>query len=206
MVYLRSIGNALKEPSMTPVRTRFVASLLAALGASTAAVAQSPYYDDLACRQYAQQAVAPLQAQSSNNQVGSALLGAGLGAALGAAVGGGRGAGIGAASGAIVGTGAGAAAIQRPARLSGRRLCAAALWLRAAALRVSLVSNDCRDPSGFARSDRMLYPGCATGSRRAAVRVAAAASNRWQATTRSSTAARVGSSSPQRGIACGQRG
>src|SRR5438067_4391047 len=112
MVYLRSIGNALKEPSMTPVRTRFVASLLAALGASTAAVAQSPYYDDLACRQYAQQAVAPLQTQSSNNQVGSALLGAGLGAALGAAVGGGRGAGIGAASGAIVGTGVGAANAQ----------------------------------------------------------------------------------------------
>src|SRR5438067_11739536 len=118
MVYLRSIGNALKEPSMTPVRTRFVASLLAALGASTAAVAQSPYYDDLACRQYAQQAVAPLQTQSSNNQVGSALLGAGLGAALGAAVGGGRGAGIGAASGAIVGTGAGAANAQADAGYS----------------------------------------------------------------------------------------
>src|SRR3954447_19685525 len=97
---------------MRPVTTRFVASLLATVGASTAAMAQSPYYDDLACRQYAQQAVAPLQAQSSNNQVGSALLGAGLGAALGAAVGGGRGAGIGAASGAIVGTGAGAANAQ----------------------------------------------------------------------------------------------
>src|SRR3954466_13888185 len=93
---------------MRPVTTRFVASLLATVGASTAAMAQSPYYDDLACRQYAQQAVAPLQAQSSNNQVGSALLGAGLGAALGAAVGGGRGAGIGAASGAIGGTMVGA--------------------------------------------------------------------------------------------------
>ena len=100
---------------MRPVTTRFVASLLATVGASTAAMAQSPYYDDLACRQYAQQAVAPLQAQSSNNQVGSALLGAGLGAALGAAVGGGRGAGIGAASGAIVGTGTGAANAQADA-------------------------------------------------------------------------------------------
>jgi uncharacterized protein YcfJ len=97
---------------MAQITTRALAGLLAIAGVSTAAMAQSPYYDDLACRQYAQQAVAPLQAQSNTNQVGSALLGAGLGAALGAAVGGGRGAGIGAASGAIVGTGAGAANAQ----------------------------------------------------------------------------------------------
>jgi uncharacterized protein YcfJ len=86
--------------------------LAAALLAGSAAMAQNPYADDLACRQYADQAVAPLQAQANTNTVGSALLGAGLGAALGAAVGGGRGAGIGAASGAIVGTGAGAANAQ----------------------------------------------------------------------------------------------
>src|SRR5437868_2434423 len=96
---------------MKAVTAGFVGSLAATL-ASTAAMAQNPYTDDLACRQYAQQAVAPLQAQSNTNQVGSALLGAGLGAALGAAVGGGRGAGIGAASGAIVGTGAGVANAQ----------------------------------------------------------------------------------------------
>src|SRR3954454_14604610 len=100
---------------MKPITMRLAAALVAGLGASTAAIAQSPYYDDLACRQYAQQAVAPMQAQSNTNQVGSALVGAGLGAALGAAVGGGRGAGIGAASGAIVGTGTGVANAQADA-------------------------------------------------------------------------------------------
>ena len=94
---------------MKPVSAGFVATFAATLAVSTAAMAQNPYADDAACRQYAQQAVAPLQAQSNTNTVGSALLGAGLGAALGAAVGGGHGAGIGAASGAIVGTGAGVA-------------------------------------------------------------------------------------------------
>jgi hypothetical protein len=97
---------------MKPATTGFAGTLLTALVMSTAAMAQNPYAADAACRQYAQQAVAPLQAQSNTNTVGSALLGAGLGAALGAAVGGGRGAGIGAASGAIVGTGAGAANAQ----------------------------------------------------------------------------------------------
>lgn len=100
---------------MKAVTAGFVGTLAAMLLASTAAMAQNPYADDAACRQYAQQAVAPMQAQSNTNTVGSALLGAGLGAALGAAVGGGRGAGIGAASGAVVGTGAGAANAQADA-------------------------------------------------------------------------------------------
>jgi hypothetical protein len=100
---------------MKPVNAGFLGALVTALVVGNAAMAQSPYYDDLACRQYAQQAVAPMQAQSNTNQVGSALLGAGLGAALGAAVGGGRGAGIGAASGAIVGTGTGVANAQNDA-------------------------------------------------------------------------------------------
>ena len=98
---------------MKPVS--FVGTLVTVLAVSTAAIAQNPYASDLACRQYADQAVAPMRAQAGTNQVGSALLGAGLGAALGAAVGGGRGAGIGAASGAIVGTGAGAANAQADA-------------------------------------------------------------------------------------------
>jgi hypothetical protein len=97
---------------MKPVSASFVGTLVTAFAVSTVAMAQNPYAADATCRQYAQQAVAPLQAQSNTNTVGSALLGAGLGAALGAAVGGGRGAGIGAASGAIVGTGAGAANAQ----------------------------------------------------------------------------------------------
>lgn len=87
----------------------FAATLLAALTVSGAAMAQ--YYDrDGQCRQYAAQAVAPMQQQAAGNTVGSALVGAGLGAALGAAAGGGRGAAIGAASGAAIGGAGGAAA------------------------------------------------------------------------------------------------
>jgi hypothetical protein len=100
---------------MKPVTASFAGTLLTALVANTGAMAQNPYAADITCRQYADQAVAPMRAQSSNNQVGSALLGAGLGAALGAAAGGGRGAGIGAASGAIVGTGVGASNAQADA-------------------------------------------------------------------------------------------
>jgi hypothetical protein len=74
--------------------------------------APQSYYDDQACRQYAGQAIAPLQNQANSQAVGSALLGGGLGAALGAAVHGGRGAGIGAASGAILGGVGGAANAQ----------------------------------------------------------------------------------------------
>src|SRR5437763_11878039 len=72
----------------------------------------SAYGNDMACRQYADQAVAPMRDQANSQTVGSALVGAGLGAALGAAVGGGRGAAIGAGSGAIVGTGTGVANAQ----------------------------------------------------------------------------------------------
>src|SRR5260221_8899402 len=97
-----------ENPSMKPVTISFVVTALAALTASGGAMAQPSYYDDAACRQYADQQVAPLRDQANANAVGSTLLGAGLGAALGGAIGGGRGAGIGAASGAIVG-GAGAA-------------------------------------------------------------------------------------------------
>ena len=72
------------------------------LVASSGAVAQ-PYYDDQACRQYADSQTAALRNQSNTQALGSTLLGAGLGAAIGGAVGGGRGAGIGAASGAVLG-------------------------------------------------------------------------------------------------------
>lgn len=96
---------------MKPVTMRVLGAAVAALAMTSGAMAQS-YYDDVACRQYADQATAPMRSQAGANQVGSTLLGAGLGAALGAAAGGGRGAGIGAASGAIVGTGVGAANAQ----------------------------------------------------------------------------------------------
>src|SRR5207247_4381077 len=94
-----------------------VSSLVAGLTAS-GAMAQS-YYDDQACRQYADAQVAPLRnqagAQAGAETFGSALFGAGVGAAIGGAVGGGRGAGIGAASGAVVGGSAGAANAQNTA-------------------------------------------------------------------------------------------
>ena len=94
--------------------SNFIGAVLAALTVSTAALAQS-YYDDQACRQFADAQVAPLRDEANSQAVGSTLLGAGLGAALGGAVGGGRGAGIGAASGAVVGTGVGAANAQNAA-------------------------------------------------------------------------------------------
>jgi hypothetical protein len=99
---------------MRPVKTSVAAAVLAALTTSTAAMAQS-YYDDQACRQYANQQVAALQNQANTQAFGSTLLGAGLGAAIGGAAGGGRGAGIGAASGAVVGGAAGVANAQNAA-------------------------------------------------------------------------------------------
>jgi hypothetical protein len=96
---------------MRLVATRSAGAAMTLFMLASGAAAQS-YYDDQACRQYAAQAVAPLQAQVNSQAVGSALLGAGLGAALGGAVGGGRGAGIGAASGAILGGASGAANAQ----------------------------------------------------------------------------------------------
>jgi hypothetical protein len=100
--------------SMRYVATKLVGSVLAALTVSTGAMAQS-YYDDQACRQFADAQIAPLRDQANSQAIGSTILGAGLGAAFGAAVGGARGAGIGAASGAIVGTGVGAANAQNAA-------------------------------------------------------------------------------------------
>ena len=91
------------------VSSSFVGGAL--LVASTGAMAQS-YYDDQACRQYADSQTAALRSQANTNAVGSTLLGAGLGAAVGGAIGGGRGAGIGAASGAVLGGGAGVANAQ----------------------------------------------------------------------------------------------
>src|SRR3954451_4545385 len=99
---------------MRSVTTVFVGAVLAVFSTSTGALAQS-YYDDQACRQFADAQVAPLRDQANSQAVGSTLLGAGLGAALGGAIGGGRGAGIGAASGAIAGTGVGAANAQNAA-------------------------------------------------------------------------------------------
>ena len=94
--------------------TAFVGPVVLAVAASTGAMAQT-YYDDQACRQYADAQTAPLRGQANAQAFGSALLGAGLGAAIGGAAGGGRGAGIGAASGAIVGTGVGVANAQNAA-------------------------------------------------------------------------------------------
>jgi hypothetical protein len=99
---------------MRPIKTSFVAAGLAVLTASTGAMAQS-YYDDQACRQYANQQVAAIQGQANAQAVGSTLLGAGLGAAIGGAVGGGRGAGIGAASGGVLGGATGIANAQNAA-------------------------------------------------------------------------------------------
>jgi len=98
---------------MRAVTSSFVGAVLAVL-TGTGAGAQS-YYDDQACRQYADAQVAPLRNQAGAETFGSALLGAGVGAAIGGAVGGGRGAGIGAASGAVVGGSAGAANAQNTA-------------------------------------------------------------------------------------------
>src|SRR5207244_5149374 len=100
-----------ENPSMRSIITGALCAIVTAFAAS-GALAQPSYYDDMACRQYADSQIAPLRDQVNSQAVGNTLLGAGLGAALGAAVGGGRGAGIGAASGAIVGTGVGAANAQ----------------------------------------------------------------------------------------------
>ena len=99
---------------MRPVKTSVAASVLAVLTTSTAAMAQS-YYDDQACRQYANQQVAAIQGQAKAQAFGSTQLGAGLGAAIGGAVGGGRGAGIGAASGGVLGGATGIANAQNAA-------------------------------------------------------------------------------------------
>jgi hypothetical protein len=99
---------------MRPVKMSFAAAGLAVLMTSTGAMAQS-YYDDQACRQYANQQVAAIQGQANAQAFGSTLLGAGLGAAVGGAVGGGRGAGIGAASGAVLGGATGIANAQNAA-------------------------------------------------------------------------------------------
>src|SRR6266851_3065990 len=101
-----------EHPSMRSIITGSVCAVVVAFTASHGASAQPSYYDDIACRQYADSQITPLRDQVNSQAVGNTLLGAGLGAALGAAVGGGRGAGIGAASGAIVGTGVGAANAQ----------------------------------------------------------------------------------------------
>jgi len=94
---------------MRSVTSSFVSAVL--LVASTGAMAQS-YYDDQACRQYADSQTTAMRNQANTQAVGSTLLGAGLGAAVGGAIGGGRGAGIGAASGAVLGGGAGVANAQ----------------------------------------------------------------------------------------------
>jgi outer membrane lipoprotein SlyB len=86
------------------MRSSFTFSVAALMAVAVSSSAMAQYYDrDAQCRQYAAQAVAPMQQQATANTAGGALLGAGLGAAFGAAVGGGRGAAIGAASGAAVG-------------------------------------------------------------------------------------------------------
>ena len=85
------------------------ALLTIAVGGTAAAQYPPSYADDMACRQYADQASQGVRNQAAASTVGNTLGGAALGAALGGAFGGGRGAGIGAASGAIAGTGLGVA-------------------------------------------------------------------------------------------------
>ena len=97
---------------MRRVTTTLAGIGLAAVVAIAPGAAQNVHADYAACRQYAEQVVAPYLNQANVQGVGSALVGAGLGAALGAAIGGGRGAGIGAAGGALAGTGVGAANAQ----------------------------------------------------------------------------------------------
>jgi hypothetical protein len=100
----RTVGSAaisavpafIKEENSSMLRSATIAaSVVLALTVSPGAIAQT-YYDDQACRQYADAQVASLRGQASGQAVGSTLLGAGLGAAIGGAVGSGRGAGIGA--------------------------------------------------------------------------------------------------------------
>ena len=57
---------------MKTVTAGIVATVLAALTASSGAMAQPSYYDDMACRQYADQAVAPMRDQANAQSVGSA--------------------------------------------------------------------------------------------------------------------------------------
>src|SRR5436305_7685835 len=114
MCYGLGVGIRRGGHQMRRIGKVFLGAAAALVVTSVSASAQynSAYDNDMACRQYADQAVAPMRDQANAQGVGSALVGAGLGAALGAAIGGGRGAGIGAASGAIAGTGAGVANAQ----------------------------------------------------------------------------------------------
>jgi uncharacterized protein YcfJ len=95
---------------MKPIATGVIGGIMAAL-AATSALAQTPY-DDMTCRQFADQQTAGLRAQASNQAVGSTVGGALLGAGIGAAIGGGRGAAIGAGAGAVTGGAAGSANAQ----------------------------------------------------------------------------------------------
>lgn len=83
---------------MRRLATSLVGGFLLTAGGNTGAMAQT-YYDDQACRHYADTQTAPLRGQANAQTFGSALLGAGLGAA----------------SGAIVGTGVGVANAQNAA-------------------------------------------------------------------------------------------
>jgi hypothetical protein len=109
-----AMGTEKRGHSMRPVGKAVLGGVVALVAATTGASAQynKAYYDDMACRQYAEQAVQPMRDQAGTQTFGSALVGAGLGAALGGAIGGGRGAAIGAGTGAIAGTGAGVANAQ----------------------------------------------------------------------------------------------
>ena len=61
---------------------RLAGSVLTVLIASTGAMAQSYYYDDQACRQFADAQTAPLRDQVNSQAIGGTLLGAGLGRRL----------------------------------------------------------------------------------------------------------------------------
>ncbi len=77
--------------------------------------------DNYLCRRYADQQVAGMQQQATNQVVGGAIIGTVAGAGIGAAFGGGRGAAIGAGTGAVVGTLGGSAQAQQTQAQAQRR-------------------------------------------------------------------------------------
>src|SRR2546423_13423932 len=102
MCYGLGVGIRRGGHQMRRIGKVFLGAAAALVAASVSASAQynSAYDNDMACRQYADQAVAPMRDQANAQTAGSALVGAGLRAALRAALRGGRRAGDWARAGA----------------------------------------------------------------------------------------------------------
>src|SRR5436305_8645906 len=97
MCYGLGVGIRRGGHQMRRIGKVFLGAVAALVAASVSASVQfnGAYDNDMACLQYADQAVAPIRDQANEQTAGSALVGAGLGAADGAAAGGCRGAAIG---------------------------------------------------------------------------------------------------------------